>query len=139
MKLGNDWDDIIGEEFLKDYYLRLREFLKSEYSSRAVCPGMYDIFNALRTTPFSAVKAVIIGQDPYHGEGQAHGLCFSVREGVEKPPSLQNILKELSDDLGIAPPQSGDLSGWARGHLQALQESVRAHLPTAASSPPLRL
>ena len=99
MKLGNDWDEVIGEELGKDYYLALREFLKSEYSSRAVCPGMYDIFNALRATPFSAVKAVIIGQDPYHGEGQAHGLCFSVRDGVEKPPSLLNILKELGDDL----------------------------------------
>lgn len=131
MKLGNDWDEVIGEEFGKDYYLALREFLKSEYSSRAVCPGMYDIFNALRATPFSAVKAVIIGQDPYHGEGQAHGLCFSVRDGVEKPPSLLNILKELGDDLGIAPPPSGDLSGWAREGVLLLNTTltVRLHAP----------
>ena len=91
MQLGNDWDAVIGEEFSKDYYQNLREFLKKEYSSSHVCPSMYDIFNALKMTPFSEVKAVILGQDPYHGEGQAHGLCFSVKEGTPPPPSLKNI------------------------------------------------
>ncbi len=131
MKLGNDWDDVIGEEFTKEYYLGLREFLKAEYASCPVCPGMYDIYNALRSTPFSGVKVVIIGQDPYHGVGQAHGLCFSVRDGIEKPPSLQNILKELADDLGIAPPASGDLSGWAREGVLLLNTTltVRLHTP----------
>ena len=94
MKLGCDWDDIIGEEFAKEYYLSLRQFLKQEYFSRKIYPDMYDIFTALKATPFSSVKVVILGQDPYHGEGQAHGLCFSVKPGVPKPPSLENIFKE---------------------------------------------
>ena len=114
VSLGNDWDDILQDEFKKDYYLRLREFLKREYASGPVYPNMYHIFNALRYTPFQNVKAVILGQDPYHGPGQAHGLCFSVQKGVEPPPSLKNIFKELQDDLGIAPPPHGELTQWAQ-------------------------
>lgn len=131
MLIGNDWDNYIGEEFQKEYYLELREFLKREYAASVVCPGMYDIFNALKNTPFSAVKAVIIGQDPYHGEGQAHGLSFSVREGIEFPPSLQNIFKELEDDLGIPVPSSGDLTAWAREGVLLLNTTltVRLHSP----------
>ncbi len=131
MQLGNDWDRVIGEEFTKDYYLALREFLKKEYAGGQVCPGMYDIYTALRKTPFSAVKAVILGQDPYHGEGQAHGLCFSVRAGIEKPPSLVNIFKELESDLGIPVPPSGDLSGWAEEGVLLLNTTltVRLHSP----------
>ena len=87
-KIGNDWDDVIGDEFHKDYYLALREFLKEEYRTRRIYPDMYHIFNALKSTPYSKVKAVILGQDPYHGPGQAHGLCFSVQPGIEPPPSL---------------------------------------------------
>ena len=114
VNIGNDWDDILKGEFDKEYYLKLREFLKKEYFSRKIYPDMYDIFNALKYTPYDSVKAVILGQDPYHEEGQAHGLCFSVREGVEKPPSLKNIFKELHDDLGLAEPQNGTLTKWAK-------------------------
>lgn len=114
VKLGNDWDQLLKGEFEKDYYLKLRQFLISEYKSRPVYPDMYDIFNALKFTPHEKVKAVIIGQDPYHGPGQAHGLCFSVKKGVRKPPSLENIFKEMRDDLGLSIPSHGNLEKWAR-------------------------
>ena len=114
VKLGNDWDEIIGKEFEKEYYLKLREFLKNEYFSCRIYPDMYDIFNSLRYTSYQSVKAVIIGQDPYHGYGQAHGLCFSVKKGVAPPPSLVNIFKELQSDLGITPPPHGELTDWAK-------------------------
>ncbi len=114
VNIGNEWDALLGGEFQKDYYLRLREFLKAEYGSRNIFPPMQDIFNALRYTSYSDVKAVIIGQDPYHGAGQAHGLCFSVKKGVQPPPSLQNIFKELNADLGIQPPPHGELTAWAK-------------------------
>ena len=110
---GNDWDDILKDEFRKEYYLRLRQFLKEEYSSYVVYPDMYDIFNALKSTAYSDVKAVILGQDPYHEPGQAHGLCFSVKGGIQPPPSLVNIFKELKSDLGIDPPPHGCLHQWA--------------------------
>ena len=113
INIGNEWDDQLKDEFEKDYYLKLREFLKQEYFSCKVYPDMYDIFNALRYTSYSDVKAVIIGQDPYHGRGQAHGLCFSVQKGVAVPPSLQNIYKEIYDDLGIPPASHGYLKKWA--------------------------
>ena len=112
--IGNDWDAVIGGEFEKEYYLKLREFLKAEYSSRKIFPSMYDIFNALKLTPYSAVKAVILGQDPYHEPGQAHGLSFSVRDGTALPPSLKNIYKELESDVGIPAAQTGDLTPWAK-------------------------
>ncbi|MBQ7800677.1 MAG: uracil-DNA glycosylase [Oscillospiraceae bacterium] len=112
--LGNEWNEILKDEFEKDYYKKLRAFLKSEYSSRHIFPDMYDIFNALRYTSYSDVKAVILGQDPYHGAGQAHGLCFSVKKGVTPPPSLVNIYKELQSDLGIAPAAHGELTSWAK-------------------------
>ncbi len=112
--IGNSWDEILKDEFTSQYYLQLREFLKYEYSHYHVYPSMYDIFNSLKYTPFENVKAVIIGQDPYHGAGQAHGLCFSVKKGVEAPPSLKNIFKELEDDLGISPPNHGELTDWAK-------------------------
>ena len=114
VNIGNDWDEVLKGEFEKDYYLKLREFLKQEYFSREIYPDMYDIFNALRFTPYSQVKAVILGQDPYHEPGQAHGLCFSVKKGVPKPPSLLNIFKELEDDTGIRQPSHGCLEDWAR-------------------------
>ena len=110
---GNDWDDILKDEFKKEYYLELRQFLKNEYMSTVVYPDMYDIFNALKSTAYSDVKAVILGQDPYHEPGQAHGLCFSVKEGIDPPPSLVNIFKELKSDLGIDPPPHGCLQQWA--------------------------
>lgn len=113
VNFNNEWDEILEGEFEKEYYLRLREFLKKEYFSRRIFPDMYDIFNALKYTSYNDVKAVIIGQDPYHEVGQAHGLCFSVKEGVKIPPSLVNIFKELEDDLGIPPAQNGTLTKWA--------------------------
>ena len=111
--LGNTWNEIIGEEFEKDYYIRLREFLKSEYSTKTIYPSMYDIFNALKYTDYEDVKVVILGQDPYHEPGQAHGLSFSVKPGVPQPPSLVNIFKEIKEDLGIDPPNHGYLESWA--------------------------
>ena len=113
VSIGNDWDGLLADEFKKDYYLKLREFLKTEYFSRRIFPPMNDIFNALRYTARCDTRVVILGQDPYHGEGQAHGLCFSVKAGVQKPPSLKNIFKELYDEYGIAEPPTGELSGWA--------------------------
>ncbi len=114
VSLGNDWDDILKEEFQKDYYLKLREFLKAEYSSRRIFPPMHDIYNALRYTSYENARVVILGQDPYHGEGQAHGLCFSVKPGVKFPPSLVNIFKELFSEYGIEEPNTGELTGWAK-------------------------
>ena len=113
VSFGNEWDDIMAGEFELPYYLKLREFLKTEYSTREIYPNMYDIFNAMKHTSYSAVKAVIIGQDPYHEPGQAHGLCFSVKRGCAIPPSLQNIYKELYSELGIPPAPHGELTAWA--------------------------
>ncbi|MDD2221350.1 MAG: uracil-DNA glycosylase [Clostridia bacterium] len=112
--LGNDWDELLAEEFAKDYYLQLRQFLKNEYSHQRIYPSAYDIFNALKLTAYNDVKVVLLGQDPYHGAGQAQGLCFSVADGVRQPPSLQNIFKELNNDLGYAPPANGSLIKWAQ-------------------------
>ena len=114
VNIGNDWDILLKNEFEKDYYLKLREFLKAEYFSRRIYPPMQDIFNALRYTSYENSRVVILGQDPYHGEGQAHGLCFSVKRGTPLPPSLKNIFKELHDDLGIDAPECGELVGWAK-------------------------
>ena len=112
--LGNDWDGLLADEFKKDYYLALREFLKIEYSTRRIYPPMDDIYNALRYTSYKDTRVVILGQDPYHGFGQAHGLCFSVKEGTPPPPSLKNIFKELYNELGISEPKTGELVGWAK-------------------------
>ena len=112
--LGNDWDSLLKEEFQKEYYLTLRKFLKEEYQKETVYPDMHDIFNALRLTPYRNVRVVIFGQDPYHEPNQAHGLCFSVKKGVPKPPSLLNIFKELREDLGIQAPPHGCLESWAK-------------------------
>lgn len=113
VNLGNDWDEILADEFKKPYYLELREFLKKEYGTRRIYPNMNDIFNALRASSFEDTKVVIIGQDPYHGEGQAHGLCFSVKRPVEPPPSLKNMYKELESDIGFKIPDHGELTAWA--------------------------
>lgn len=112
--LGNEWDDILKDEFSSDYYKRIRYFLKKEYAEQTIYPPMDCIFNALKYTSYSDVKAVLLGQDPYHGPGQAHGLCFSVQPGVTPPPSLKNMFQELSDDLGIVPPKDGTLTKWAQ-------------------------
>ncbi|NLI67684.1 MAG: uracil-DNA glycosylase [Bacilli bacterium] len=111
--LKNDWHDYLHEEFTKPYYQKLRAFLKKEYFTRTIYPQMNDIYNALHYTPYKSVKAVILGQDPYHGPNQAHGLSFSVQPGVKPPPSLENIFTELENDLGIQRPNHGYLIDWA--------------------------
>ena len=111
--LGNDWDDILKEEFEKDYYKNLRQFLINEYKTQKIYPSMYEIFEALKHTSYKDTKVVILGQDPYHGENQAHGLSFSVKKGVKTPPSLLNIYKELNSDLGLYIPNNGYLISWA--------------------------
>ena len=131
VNIGNDWDEILKDEFTSEYYLSLREFLKKEYSTAKVYPPMGDLFNALKYTSRANTKVVILGQDPYHGYGQAHGLCFSVKEGIPHPPSLKNIFKELYDEYGIPAPKSGELVGWAKQGVLLLNAtlSVRESAP----------
>ncbi|MDN9009292.1 uracil-DNA glycosylase [Brevibacillus laterosporus] len=112
--LKNDWAPLLEDEFQKPYYLRLREFLRNEYATKTIYPDKYDIFNALHHTPYQQTKVVILGQDPYHGPNQAHGLSFSVNPGTKIPPSLVNIYKELRDDLGCIIPNHGYLVSWAK-------------------------
>ena len=114
VSFGNDWDELLKDEFEKDYYLKLREFLKNEYASTTVYPPAGDIFNALKYTSLRDVRVVILGQDPYHGPNQAHGMAFSVQPGIEAPPSLVNMFKEINRELGIAIPNSGCLIPWAK-------------------------
>lgn len=133
INIGNDWDEILKDVFDSEIYAGVREFLKEEYRRYRVYPSMYDIFNSLKHTPYAAVKAVLLGQDPYHGPGQAHGMCFSVKEGVSPPPSLVNIYRELHDDLGLPVPQSGNLTKWADQGVLLLNTSltVREHCPNS--------
>lgn len=112
--IHNSWQDVLKEEFTKEYYLHLRDFLKQEYSQQTIYPDMYHIYSALELTPYEEVKVVILGQDPYHGPNQAHGLSFSVQPGVRTPPSLMNIYKELQADLGYPPVAHGFLESWAK-------------------------
>ena len=110
----NSWDELLKDEFKKPYYLRLRQFLINEYRSQVIYPNMYDIFNAMKLTSYEDVKVVIIGQDPYHGINQAHGLSFSVKKGVAPPPSLVNIFKEIKSDVGVDNSgKHGELTKWA--------------------------
>ena len=111
--LHNDWNDLLEDEFDKEYYTNLHNFLIEEYKTKTIYPEMYDIFNALHYTEYKNVKVVILGQDPYHGPNQAHGLSFSVKPGVPVPPSLKNIFKELNSDLGCYIPNNGYLKSWA--------------------------
>lgn len=133
VQIGNDWDELLAGEFQKDYYRRLRETLKEEYRRYTVYPPMEDIFNALRFTPYRSVKAVILGQDPYHGRGQAQGLSFSVRRGVPIPPSLQNIYQELHDDVGFIPPGHGCLEAWAEDGVLLLNATLTVRAGQANS------
>ena len=127
--IDNDWLVPLKKEFSKPYYKDLFEFVKNEYSTTVVYPPADDIFNAFHLTPLHNVKAVILGQDPYHNVGQAHGLCFSVKKGVDIPPSLVNIYKELHDDLGCTIPNHGCLTKWAEQGVLMLNTvlTVRAH------------
>ena len=113
VKFGNDWDALLADEFQQDYYKRLRQFLKQEYATKTIYPHMNDIFNALKFTPYANVKAVIVGQDPYMNQGEAHGLSFSVQPNIKTPPSLANIYKELAVDMGCTIPNNGHLTHWA--------------------------
>lgn len=125
----NDWSDFVFEEMKQSYYQNLRNFLKNEYKTNTVYPDMYDIFNALKLTPLKDVKVVILGQDPYHDENQAHGLAFSVKPGISLPPSLKNIYREIETDLNVRMPQSGYLKSWAKQGVLLLNTvlTVRAH------------
>lgn len=126
----NEWDELLKDEFEKEYYLQLRQKLINEYKTQRIYPGMYDIFNAMKLTSYNDVKCVIIGQDPYHGEGQAHGLSFSVRKGIAPPPSLVNIFKEIRDDVGIDNlGKHGELTKWAKDGVLLLNSvlTVRAN------------
>ena len=112
--IGNDWDKILEEEFKKDYFIKLMNGVREEYKKKTIFPRKDQVFNAFRYTPYKDVKVVILGQDPYHGEGEAEGLSFSVPLNIRKPPSLVNIFKELHDDLGCPIPKHGSLHSWAK-------------------------
>jgi len=129
VKIEPSWKAKLQEEFEKEYFVRLTEFVKKEYSTKTIYPPGSLIFNAFNLCPFQNVKAVIIGQDPYHGPGQAHGLCFSVREGTDLPPSLINIFKEIESDLSIPRPTKGNLERWSAQGVLLLNATltVREH------------
>ncbi|MBR5822147.1 MAG: uracil-DNA glycosylase [Alistipes sp.] len=129
VRIAEDWKRVIGEEFSKPYFEELISFVKQEYATSQVFPAGRNIFRAFDKCPFDKVKVVIIGQDPYHGDGQANGLCFSVNEGVPFPPSLKNIFKEVYDDVGTPIPTSGELDRWAEQGVLLLNSvlTVKAH------------
>ena len=129
VKIEDSWKEQLTEEFEKDYFARLTDFVREEYKTGTIYPPGRLIFNAFNLCPFNQTKVVIIGQDPYHGPGQAHGLCFSVNEGIAFPPSLQNIFKEIQSDLGKPIPTNGDLTRWANQGVLLLNATltVRAH------------
>lgn len=129
VQIEESWKKILAPEFEKDYFIKLTDFVRQEYHTTTVYPPGRLIFNAFNLCPYNKVKVVIIGQDPYHGPGQAHGLCFSVNDGVPFPPSLQNIFKEIHDDLGIPMPATGNLTRWAEQGVLLLNATltVRAH------------
>lgn len=122
--IGNDWDNVLTPIYNGDYFESLLKRVQHEYSVHTVFPNKKEVFNALRLTPFKDVKVVIVGQDPYHGEGEAHGLSFSVRDGVRIPPSLKNIYKELYDDLGVPIRNTGDLTCWAKQGVLLLNSTL---------------
>ncbi|GBF50162.1 uracil-DNA glycosylase [Leptospira ryugenii] len=124
VQIESSWKEFLQEEFTKSYFMELREFIRSEYRAKVIFPPAKQIFAAFDLCPVKAVKVVILGQDPYHGKGQAHGLCFSVNDGIIFPPSLQNIFKEIESDLGKPIPKSGDLSRWARQGVLLLNASL---------------
>ena len=129
VRIAEDWKELLQEEFEKPYFAELVDFVKSEYASQQVFPAARNIFRAFDKCPLENLKVVIIGQDPYHGDGQANGLCFSVDDGVDFPPSLRNILKEVSEDTGAPIPSSGNLDRWAEQGVLMLNAvlTVRAH------------
>ena len=136
VQIEETWKEVLAPEFEKDYFIRLTDFVRQEYQTTTVYPPGKLIFNAFNLCPYNKVKVVIIGQDPYHGPGQAHGLCFSVNDGVPFPPSLQNIFKEIHDDLGTPIPATGNLTRWAEQGVLMLNATltVRAHQPAHISA-----
>ena len=133
VKIEPSWKEALKDEFGKDYFGKLTDFVKTEYSSKQIFPADSQIFNAFDQCPFNKVKVVIIGQDPYHGPGQAHGLCFSVNDGVAFPPSLLNIFKEIERDLGIPSPKSGNLTRWAQQGVLLLNATLTVEAHKAGS------
>ncbi len=131
--IDESWKRVLGKEFASDYFSRLKQFLVEEKSRHTVYPPGTKIFSAFNHTPFDNVKAVIIGQDPYHGAGQANGLCFSVSDGIAKPPSLVNIFREIESDLGIPVPRSGNLEKWADQGVLLLNATLTVRASSAAS------
>ena len=128
-KISKEWDELLKEDFNSESYLKLRAFLKTEYSTRTIYPSMYDIFNSMKLTSLDKLKVVLLGQDPYHNQGQAMGLSFSVPKGQKIPPSLVNIYKEIEKETGANMPSHGDLTGWAKQGVLLLNAvlTVRAH------------
>jgi len=133
VNIGNDWDEILASEFGSENYAKIRTVLKREYSSYTVFPSMYDIFNALKYTAYKDTKVVILGQDPYHEIGQAHGLSFSVKKGIKIPPSLVNIYKELNSDIGMSIPSHGELTSWAKQGVLLLNATLTVRCGLANS------
>nr|WP_187372142.1 uracil-DNA glycosylase [Clostridium ihumii] len=133
IKLNNDWDELLKDEFEKDYYKKLRGFLAQEYKTKTIYPNMYKIFEALKLTSYKDTKIVILGQDPYHGPNQAHGLSFSVEKGVQTPPSLLNIYKELKSTLNCYIPNNGNLTSWAKQGVLLLNTSLTVRAGEANS------
>lgn len=133
VKIEESWEKVLQTEFDKPYFKDLTDFVRSEYATATIYPPASLIFNAFNLCPFSKVKVVIIGQDPYHGPGQAHGLCFSVNDGVQFPPSLQNIFKEIKSDLDIPIPTSGNLTRWAEQGVLLLNATLTVRTHSAGS------
>ncbi len=133
VKIAHSWNALLKDEFDKEYFGKLISFVRSEYQSHTIYPPGKEIFRAFDSCALDDVKVVIIGQDPYHGEGQANGLCFSVREGVRFPPSLQNIFKEIQSDLGKAFPKSGDLERWSKQGVLLLNATLTVRAATPGS------
>ena len=133
VKIEKSWKEVLQTEFDKPYFENLVGFVKQEYASRTIFPPAGQIFNAFNTCPFNHVKVVILGQDPYHGPRQAHGLCFSVNDGIQFPPSLQNIFKEINSDLGIPMPKSGNLTRWAEQGVLLLNATLTVRASLAGS------
>jgi uracil-DNA glycosylase len=133
VKIEESWKVRLKDEFQKDYFLKLTAFVKEEYRTKTIYPPGSLIFNAFNLCPFDKVKAIIIGQDPYHGPGQAHGLCFSVRDGVDFPPSLRNIFKEIETDTGFTKPASGNLERWAAQGVLLLNATLTVRAQQAGS------
>lgn len=133
VKIEPSWKNALEAEFGKEYFHTLREFVREEYQTEVVYPKPKDVFRAFELTPFDAVNVVILGQDPYHGAGQATGLSFAVNDGVRLPPSLQNIFKEIADDLGTTPQPSGDLSRWAIQGVLLLNATLTVRAASAGS------